>query len=74
MDPDACLKALDEALDEKNSEGVYEYATALSEWIRGGGFNPFKDRSGYEWRANLGTTQILSYLRDLTRACGSMGE
>lgn len=74
MDPDACLKALDEALDNKDRESIYEYAEALIGWLTPGGYNPFDKRIGMDWRANLTLYEIKSYLGDLSRACGIVGE
>lgn len=40
MDPDATLEMLLSAIEDKDWEAVAQYAIALHEWIKNGGFPP----------------------------------
>lgn len=70
MDPDAALRALDKAIDDRDRQGVFEYSDALIGWMRGGGFNPMDNRIGNDWRGMFTRGEMLAYLGEINSATG----
>ncbi len=70
MDPEAALKALNKAIDNRDRQGVLEYSDALIGWLKGHGWNPWDKRIGIDWRAMLPRSELILYLEEINAATG----